>query len=144
MKSTLALLATATGILSCDAFTITSLSRTSHVRPMAIFSTADEFANEQSFAPDQVSRRTFTSTAAATLGVGIAGMVTAPGYAEAYQAPLDAQVKAIESANYMVSFGPCGVWAVFSVLPALWRHADYHPILMFFCSTHVCKQSRSG
>lgn len=119
MKSSLALLATAAGILSCDAFTTTSLFRASYVRSTAIFSTADESANEQSFAPDQVSRRTFTSSAAAALSVGIAGMVTAPGYAEAYQAPLDAQVKAIETANYMVSCGSREVMAVFSVLPVL-------------------------
>ena len=117
MKSSLALLATAAGILSCDAFTTTSLFRASSVRSTAIFSTADEYANEQSFAPDQVSRRTFTSSAAQS--VGIAGMVTAPGYAEAYQAPLDAQVKAIETANYMVSCGSREVMAVFSVLPVL-------------------------
>lgn len=48
-------------------------------------------------------------------------MVTAPGYAEAYQAPLDAQVKAIETANYIVSCGPWKGLAVVSVLPALWR-----------------------
>ena len=46
-------------------------------------------------------------------------MVTAPGYAESYQAPLDAQVKAIETANYMVSCGSREVMAVFSVLPVL-------------------------
>lgn len=119
MKSSLALLATAAGFLSCEAFTTTSLSRASSARSKAIFSTADESANEKSFAPDQVSRRTFTSSAAATLGVGMAGMVTAPGYAEAFQAPLDKQVKAIETANYMVSCGTCGLLTVISVLPVL-------------------------
>ena len=119
MKSSLALLATAAGVLSCEAFTVTSLSRTPSVRSTAIFSTPNDSVDEKSFAPDQVSRRTFTSTAAATLGVGIAGMVTAPGYAEAYQAPLDAQVKAIETANYIVSCVPCEELAVISMLPAL-------------------------
>ena len=119
MKSTLALLATAASVLSCEAFTTASVPFESYARPTAIFSTADESANEQSFAPDQVSRRTFTSSAAAALSVGIAGMVTAPGYAEAYQAPLDKQVKAIETANYMVSCGTCGLLTVISVLPVL-------------------------
>lgn len=119
MKASLALLATAAGVLSCEAFTATSAPYKYSARHTAIFSTTDESADEQSFAPDQVSRRTFTSSAAATLGVGIAGMVTAPGYAEAYQAPLDAQVKAIETANNIVSCGPREVLAVVSVLPAL-------------------------
>ena len=119
MKSSLALLATAAGVLSCEAFT-TSLARTPCARSTAIFSIPDESIDEQSFAPDQVSRRTFTSSAAATLGVGIAGVLTAPGYAEAYQAPLDAQVKAIETANYIVSCEPCEVLAVFSCF----RHFD--------------------
>jgi len=102
MKCSLALLAAAAGALSCEAFTPTAVTRASHVRPTALFTAINESADDQSFAPDQVSRRSFTSAAAAALSVGVAGMVTAPGYAEAYQVPLDKQVKAIETANYMV------------------------------------------
>ena len=108
MKCSLALLATATGVLSCEAFTAVSkpqLSAPSRSASILHVSAADEAAEEQSF--QQVSRRSFTSAAAAALSVGVAGMVTAPGYAEAYQAPLDKQVKAIESANYMVRIIGC-------------------------------------
>ena len=107
MKCSLALLATAAGAFSCEAFTAVpkpQISTTSRSASILHVSAADEAAEEQSFAPEQVSRRSFTSAAAAALSVGVAGMVTAPGYAEAYQAKiaLDKQVKAIESANYMV------------------------------------------
>ena len=113
MKCSLALLATAAGALSCEAFTAVpkpQISTTSRSASILHVSAADEAAaEEQSFAPEQLSRRSFTSAAAATLSVGVAGMVTAPGYAEAYQAKiaLDKQVKAIESANYMVRIVGC-------------------------------------
>ena len=115
MKCSLALLATAAGALSCEAFTAVPKSQVFTSRRSASIlhvSAADEAAEEeQSFAPEQVSRRSFTSAAAAAaaLSVGVAGMVTAPGYAEAYQAKiaLDKQVKAIESANYMVRIVGC-------------------------------------
>ena len=111
MKCSLALLATAAGALSCEAFTAVpkpQISTTSRTASILHVSAADEAADkEQSFAPEQLSRRSFTSAAAAALSVGVAGMATAPGYAEAYQAPLDKQVKAIESANYMVRIIGC-------------------------------------
>ena len=110
MKCSLALLATAAGALSCEAFTAApkpQISTPSRSASILHLYAADEAAAEQSFAPEQVSRRSFTSAAAAALSVGVAGMVTAPGYAEAYQAPLDKQVKAIESANYMVRIVGC-------------------------------------
>ena len=111
MKCSLALRATAASALSCEAFTAVPSPHISAIRSTTIFSATDEAADEQSFTPEQVSRRSFTSAAAVALSVGVAGMVTAPGYAEAYQtqAPLDKQVKAIETANYMVSFWP-GCW----------------------------------
>ena len=113
MKCSLALLATAAGTLSCEAFTAVpkpQISTTSRSASILHVTASDEAAAEEhSFAPEQLSRRSFTSAAAAALSVGVAGMVTAPGYAEAYQAKiaLDKQVKAIESANYMVRIVGC-------------------------------------
>jgi len=104
------------GLWSCSAFTAVSHVRTAHRAigggsvHLAATPSNDDVSpdNEASTAVQpssrkEVSRRSAVgrAAAAAALTVGVAS----PDGAEAFQASLDDQVKAIENANYMVSFG---------------------------------------